>query len=358
MPGYLVLGDPGIDHRGSELKHGVVQLGYRFGSMLGAQLALGAHGSDPVHVESAWLQGGGSWEGARWTLGAGRQGPTLGPVISRAGHLDRFGLTPLAKDATLNGDWIEDGSELGLRRRDGSVEWRFDAGVWRGRKFPGASGSAAFPSLHVGANWEASVGELSADAFAAQLRPEGRGSRVANAPGGHTHSAPVCDDSLRDVVCFDGRSRVAGLSAQWQGSSWPIILSGAMLWRHETGTLQSRDGLGDYEGRTRGDWLDGVWRVAPKLDLGIRRETLQARQSLAGSGASLVASNAGLGAYAPLRRLTTMLGFAVMPWADLRVEWGRETSGSLASDFAALRLVVHWEHRFEDAAPRSSLLHH
>ena len=76
LPGYLMLGDAGVDHRGFELEHGSVGLGYRLNSTWGAELALGAHGSDPIHVEAAWLQAKGRSDATDWTLGAGRQSPS------------------------------------------------------------------------------------------------------------------------------------------------------------------------------------------------------------------------------------------------------------------------------------------
>lgn len=351
LPGYLLLGDPGVDPRDSRLEHGVAQLGYRFSPAWGAQLALGAHGSDPVHIESAWLQGRGKLSTSDWALGAGRQSPSLGSTLDRAGHIDRFGLIPLAKQAVLSGDWIEDGAEFGIKQQNGDLGWRVDAGVWSGRKFPGASGSPAIPSLHLGTNWETSIGEISADAFAAQLRPTGRGSRLANAPGGHTHVAPVCNESLQEVVCFDGRSRVAGLSAQWESRDWPITLTGAVMWRTEDGSLQSRNGIGQYMGRTRGEWVEGVLRPVPQWELGLRLERLAATQTLVGPGAALVAAEAGFAAYAPQRRYTAMAGYLAKPWADVRLEWGRELAGQQAVNFVALRLVLQWEREFASTQP-------
>jgi hypothetical protein len=340
LPGYLLLGDPGIDHRGLALEHAVLSLGYRWPALLNAQLALGAHDRDPVHVETAWLQASQTLGSVDWTLGTGRQSPALGSVMGRAGHIDRFGSMPLAKTAVLGGDWIEDGASLGLVQQSGGLRWRLDLGLWSGRRFPGAPGSSAFASLYAAVDATSEIGRWQLDAFTAQPRPRGRGNRIANAPGGHTHSAPVCDDNLREVVCFTGHSRVAGLSLKWDAPSWPLTLSGATLWRRETGSLQSRNGLADNTSTTRGAWLEGVWRPAPRWELGLRQEALSATQKLLGPGANLVAAEAGLGAYTPQRRHTAMLGYALQPWADLRVEWGRERGAQLAQNFVALRWVV------------------
>ena len=356
LVGYLLLGDAGVDHRGSQLEHGVAQFGYRFNPWLGAQLAVGAHGSDPVHIESALLQGRGRLGATEWTLNAGRQSPTLGATFDRAGHLDRFGLMPLAKQAVLNGDWIEDGAEFSLQQQAGDVGWRVDAAAWSGRKFPGAPGTAVFPSLHVGVNWDGfigqnAIGEITLDAFAARLKPQGRGSRLSNALGGHSHATPVCDERLQEVVCFDGRSRVSGLSVQWASTDESITLTGALMWRQEEGSLQSRNGIGDYRGRTHGGWQEGLWRVAPQWELGARHERLIADQSLIGPGARELSAEARIGDYAPQRRITAMLGYLARPWADLRFEWGREKAGTQGMNFVALRLTMQWDGTFSTAAP-------
>lgn len=343
LPGYLMLGDAGVDHRGFALEHGSVSLGYRLTPTWGAELALGAHGSDPIHVEAVWLQAKGLYGGADWRFGAGRQSPSLGAVMGQAGHLDRFSLMPLAKQAVSNGDWIEDGLELGLKHPIGDADGSLDIGLWSGRLFPGAVPGAAAPSLHAGLTWDSDeAGDLSLDAFAAQLRPAGRGSRASSLSGGHSHSPPSCDASLTQVVCFDGRSRIAGLSVQWQAPSWPLTLTGAVMWRKERGTLQSRDGEGQYSARNRGDWMQASWRFGVPWELGLRHERLMAVQSLTGAGASLVANEAGLGSYAPLRRSAAMLGWNINSWSDLRLEAGRETAGPQAARFVALRLLLRW----------------
>lgn len=321
----------------------MAQLGYRFNNHLGAVVALGAHGSDPPHWESAWLEGRGQFGATEWTWGAGRQAPSLGPVMTRAGHLDRFGLMPLAKQVVMNGDWIEDGTELGLRRPWAGATWTLNLGVWRGSTFPGSSDGPVAPSLHTGVQFDGMAGEWSVDAFAAQAEPTGRGSRITSSNGTHSHTAPMCDPSLNQIVCFDGRSRLSGLSAEWAGSDWPLTLAGAVMWRTEEGSLESRNGWGRYTGRNRGDWVQGIWHWASAWDLGIRHERLSAKHTLVGPGASLVANEAGLARYAPQRRTTLMFGHRLTPWAEVRVEGGRETAGAQSARFMALRWVLQWD---------------
>ena len=349
LPGYLLLGDPGVDHRGTELEHGVAQLGYRFTREFGVELAVGAHGSDPAHIEAAWLQGRGTADAVDWTLGAGRRTPSQGPVMTYAGHLDQFGLMPLAKQAVTNGDWIANGSELGLKGHADAVDWTADLGVWSGSTFPGSTGSPAAPAMHLGAGGDVAGGDLTADGFVALFRPSGRGSRISSTTGGHTHTAPTCDASLNQVVCFDGHSRIGGVSVQWQGRDWPLALSGAVMWRQEDGSLESRNGLGQYSSRIHGDWLQGIWRWAPQWKVGARVERLSATQSLIGPGALLLASEAGLDGYSPQRRATAMLGFNHDSWLGVHLEGGREVAGQKTVRFVALRLLLWWDHGF--AAP-------
>lgn len=347
LPGYLMLGDPGIDHRGTELEHGAAQLGYRFTRELGVELAVGAHGSDPIHVEAAWLQGRGTVDAVAWTLGVGRRNPSQGVLMTHAGHLDRFGLMPLAKQAVTNGDWIEDGAELGLAGHVDAVDWTLDLGVWAARTFPGSPGSPPAPALHLGAGGNMAGGDWTVDGFLAQFRPSERGSRISSATGGHTHTAPSCQENLNQVVCFSGRSHVGGLSVQWQGRDLPVALAGAVMWRQEDGNLESRNGLGQYTGRTRGDWVQGIWRWASQWELGGRLERLSATQTLIGAGASLLASEAGLDGYSPQRRATAMLGYTFGPWLGVHLEGGREAAGQQTARFVALRVLLQWEHGFE-----------
>jgi hypothetical protein len=349
LPGYLRLGDSGEDRRGSNLEHAVLGLAYRLTPVLDAQLALGAHGADPAHVETAWLQAqvdSGDGPALKTSLGVGRKGPSLGGVIGPAGHFDRFGAMPLAKAAVLNGDGIDDGAELGFAQVRGELRWQGHLGVWSSQTFPGSADSAAFPSLHTGVQWLGAVHGFSADAFTAQLKPQGRGSRLANAPGGHTHTAPVCNANLQDVVCFDGRSRITGLSAQWVlKAARPLTIELATLSRDEDGTLQSRNGVGQYAAQTRGDWLQAVWAFAPQWQTGWRAERLQAQHTLTGPGALLVAAEAGLNAYAPQRRLSALISHAARPWLQLSIEAGRESASQQSARFVALRLVMHWQTR-------------
>jgi hypothetical protein len=355
LPGYLLQGDPGVDLRGTQLEHGVLQAGYRLSDNWGAQLAVGAHGTDPWHIETAGLQARSTAAATQWTVNLGRISPALGSVITRAGHLDRFGLMPLARQAMTDGDWTQDGAELGLKRPLWGVDSTVHVGVWAGQRFPGSSASQPrpFPSLHLGAQWDGAWGGWALDGFVAQLHPTGRASRITSSNGAHTHVAPVCDASLNGVVCFDGHSRLSGLSAQWSGPDIPVTLKAAMLWRSEQGTLQSVNGLAQYDARNRGDWLEAIWRIHAQWETALRLERLHAQHTLvgSGSGAGLLASESGFGNYKALQRTTAMLGYKLNPLVGLSLEAGRESTQTQAVHFFAARLIVNWDRTFTSANP-------
>lgn len=341
LAGYLLQGDAGPALRGTQLEHGTVGLAARLDGTWGAQLMLGKHGSDPAHVEAAWLQARHDTDDATWLLSAGRQQPAMGAVLGGAGHLDQFGLVPLAARMALNNQWIDDGLQLGWRRDAGRSTWHVDAGLWRGKVFPGAAHGGVVPSLHAG--W--THGPWTVDAVAARFEPQGRGSAIGGTAG-HSHSAPVCDAALSQVVCFSGRSQLAAASWRWSGldaeQPWPVTLTAAGWLRHETGVIESSNGLADYRGNNRGGWLEALWHVRPRWELGWRGERLSASHRLNGPGASLLASETQLNAYTPSNRHTLMLGYSPADWADVRVEAGRESVGGTRVSFASVRLVFNY----------------
>lgn len=85
-----------------------------------------------------------------------------------------------------------------------------------------------------------------------------------------------------------------------------------------------------------------LWHVRPQWELGWRGERLSASHRLNGPGASLLASETQLNAYAPSSRHTLMLGYSPADWADIRLEAGRESVAGTRVSFAALRLVLKY----------------
>lgn len=353
LRGFLLQGDAGQDRRGGHLEHATATASVRATAQLGASLSLGKHGSDPAHVEAAWVQwrqdladtaqGDARW----WQVTAGRQRPVLGRAMGQAGHFDRFGLMPLAKQATLNGDWIDDGLELGWRQEGATGRWRADLGLWRGQVFPGGQGASPVPSLHLG--WE--HGPWSVDGWAVRFTPTERGSLVQGL-NGHSHNAPDCAPPLKNRVCFAGTSTVAGASLIWDGERsaqhLPWTLTATAWQRQESGRLESPNGLAHYHGRTQGGWLQAVWHLHPDWEAGLRLERVWSRQNLQGPGARLLAAETGVSTYQPAQRIGTLLAWKPLPWARVGLELGQEQgvdarspTGAVArTPYAMLRVVL------------------
>lgn len=336
LQGYLVRGDAGVDRRASALEHAVVEAGWRVDSQWSAYAAVGQHDSDPAHAEAAWL---------RYELDApenetrmvqlGRMSPQLGPVMTQAGHMDRFAIMPLARRVAVDGVWIDDGVQFGGQREFGDWRGYADIGLWRGQAFPGAEGSSPAPSLHLGAE----RGDWRGDLFAVALQPDGRGALVQSDTGGHTHNAPDCGTLQKGVLCFSGRSQVVGSSLQWQSHDWPVTLQGAYWLRHDDGTLRSVNGRADHSATYQGGWLQALWRLRPAWELGMRSERIKADLSIDGAGATLLAQEAGLTGSTPIRRDTVLLSWQAHRRVTVSTEVGREARGGQGVSFAVLRAV-------------------
>lgn len=340
LEGYLLKGDAGMDPDGTQLEHGALGLAARLNDTWGARLVIGKHGSEAAETEEAWVQARHDADnGDVWRLNAGRQRPAMGAVLSGAGHFDRFGLMPLAQRMAVDHDWVDDGLQLSWRREDGSA-WSVDMGLWRGQNFPGSAQGSTAPSLHLG--W--GRGPWQADALWAGFKPEGRGA-TASTTVGHSHGAPVCDASFTEVICFNGDSTLAASSLRWSGQAAqravPITLTAAGWLRQDSGTLESANGLADYQGRNRGGWLEAIWHIRPDWELGWRGERLRASHDLHGAGATLLANEARFQRYQPARRQALMLGWRINHWAALRLEAGNENIAGVRARYTALRLLLN-----------------
>jgi hypothetical protein len=343
MTGYLLRGDAGVDRRASNLEHGVLEAGWRLNSQWSAYAAAGKHDSDPVHTEAAWVRYESSPGDAQgYTLQAGRMRPQMGPVMTQAGHLDKFTLMPLARRVALDGDWMDDGLQLSARREWGEWTGLADAGLWRGQKFAESASGSVAPSLHLGLE----RGDWRGDVFAVAFSPDGRGALAQSSNGAHTHNAPECSTLKTSVLCFAGRTNVVGSSMQWQSHEWPVTVQSAAWLRQDDGTLRSVNGQAQHQASYTGGWLQAVWQVRPHWELGLRSERIQTRLSLDGSGASLLVQEAALLGSAPLSRNTAMLAWQWSPQAELSVESGREQQGGTQVNFTALRLVCRTDVRW------------
>lgn len=336
LQGYLVHGDAGIDRRASTLEHAVVEAGWRIDSQWSAYAAAGQHDRDPAHTEAAWLRYEfDAPEDQTRTVQLGRMRPQMGPVMTQAGHMDRFALMPLARRVALDGDWIDDGVQFSARQA--WDEWTGDAdlGLWRGRTFPGTANSSPAPSLHLGIE----RGDWRGDLFASFLQAEGRGALAQSTTGGHTHNAPDCSTLKAGVLCFGGSSQVAGASLQWQSHDWPVTLQGSYWLRQDDGTLRSVNGQAEHSATYGGGWLQALWQPRADWELGMRTERISADLSLKGAGATLLAQEAGLSGSAPLRRDTVLLSWQPHRSVTVSAEAGQETQGGQRVNFTVLRAV-------------------
>jgi hypothetical protein len=333
--GVLGMGSTWRDRRGLRLEHATLDAGFRPHQNVGAALALGLHDGDPVHVEAAWVEVRGAADAPGLALGAGRQRIPLGPAMEQAGHFERFALHPLIKRAAFEGDWVDDGAQLSWRPAQATFLRAVDLGVWRGRAFPGGGQSRAVPALHLAFG----LADTTLDVFAARLRPSGRGTTVSDESAGHSHTAPDCGTSLSGVVCFDGRVRLLGGSLRWAPDHGPLSLTAALLSREERGSLYSGSGDTQYRGRTRGGWLDAVWRVAPRWETALRVERLEGVHDVQGPGAALVAQEAGLLPNRAGKRLAWATSFLADTAWKFNAELGTEQRLSGNHHYVLLRAV-------------------
>ena len=343
MRGYLLRGDDGVDPRDSALDNASVGLSWRMNDTWGARWVISRHDSDPAQTEAAWLQT--RWDrdnGQVWRVQVGRMRPTGGPVLDGMGGASRFALAPLAERVALDHPDPQDGVQLSWRGEEASGwNWSADAGLWRGRAFPGDAQEALMPSVHLGVE----RGAWALHGLAMAYRPEGRGARITG-QSGHSHAAPVCDERLTEVVCFDGKSPVLAASLSWQGQGsslrWPLTLTAAGWLRQDEGVLRSANGQAQYKGTHQGVWWQADWQAHENWVLSWRQERADVQHTLQGAGAQLLASEAQFVNRAGVSRQALTLGYRMADWSRLQLEWGRERQGAASAPYVALRWLLDW----------------
>lgn len=343
MRGYLLRGDDGVDPRDSALDNASVGLSWRMNDTWGARWVISRHDSDPAQTEAAWLQT--RWDrdnGQVWRVQVGRMRPTGGPVLDGMGGASRFALAPLAERVALDHPDPQDGVQLSWRDEEASGwTWSADAGLWRGRAFPGDAQEALMPSVHLGVE----RGAWALHGLAMAYRPEGRGARITG-QSRHSHAAPVCDERLTEVVCFDGKSPVLAASLSWQGQGsslrWPLTLTAAGWLRQDEGVLRSANGQAQYKGTHQGVWWQADWQAHENWVLSWRQERADVQHTLQGAGAQLLASEAQFVNRAGVSRQALTLGYRMADWSRLQLEWGRERQGAASAPYVALRWMLDW----------------
>ena len=332
-PGLPGSGQTAADRSGPGLEHATLEAALAFGQRHGAVLAIGKHGSDRVHTEAARLD-------SRWQIGLdrlsvqlGRDRVPMGPVLTGAGHFDRYALAPLAKRLVLNDDWISDGLNLRWERGVAEGLQSIDAGLWRARTWPGGLDGRLAPAVHLGGSW----GDWNLSGFAASLAPRARGTPSAAADVPHTHGQPDCRRSLAAVACFDGQTRLLGGSLMWDGHDSGWIVTAAGLLQRDRGTLAAQLGVTDYRGTTRAGWLDVQRLLGQGWIVGLRAERASATHRLVGPGATLVSADAGLDGNHPITRLASALTWEPGGGWLLGLEAGTERSALPTNRWIGLR---------------------
>jgi hypothetical protein len=336
-PGVLTTGIAPPDQRGGvRLEHATIAAAARFDERFGASLAVGLHDRDGAHLEAATLIG-------RHALGeevlearVGRDLVRLGDAIDRAGHYDRFSQTPLAKRGVLDDRWIDDGVVLAWRgyRERGLRD--IEAGLWRGRSFPGAAAGPAVPSLRVRLGWE----HFDLQLAGVHLQPQARGAAAQSAgASGHSHGPLDCRESLQQRVCFDGTVEVLAASLQWLPDDLPWSVTLAGLSRRERGTMYSTSGSAAQRTRLDGAWLDLVWRPTGYWTLAMRLERLVPDTRLEGTGTAALASEGGLAGGGPVSRATFAVLREVGESLQLSIEAGHERFEAGQVSFIGVRAV-------------------
>lgn len=304
------------------LEHATLGAALRLDARYGAQWVVGQHDRDKPHTESALLQ-------ARWALGAdilalnlGRDTVRMGATLDGAGHFDRFSQAPLAKRGVLDDQWIDDGLTLRWQRDVERGLRTLEAGLWRGRSFPGAAAGALVPTLRAHGGWD----HWDLQLFASHLEPEARGSAMQSIGAeGHSHGSLDCRAGLAQRVCFDGRSELLGASLRWENDDGALSASLAGLLRHERGALYSLSSTADYRTTAGGWWADFTWSPWQHWILAARAEHLVPRNRLNGAGSTQLAREAGLLAGQPADRFSVAI-LRQLGWgAQLALEAGSES---------------------------------
>lgn len=336
-PGVLTTGTAVPDQRGAvRLEHGTLDAAVRPTGWFGAHVALGWHDRDGSHVEAAQVRLLQRRAASEFELAIGRGTVPMGEVVDGAGHFDRFSQVPLAKQAAFDGPWQDDGLSLAWRRPGADGLRGVQAGLWRGRSFPGGPGGRVAPSLRLHGGW----GHLDVNLAAVRLHPQGRGAALTQAGSvGHAHGSLDCRVSLQQRVCFDGTSDILGASARWETEDAGWQFAAGALSRRERGALYTNAANTGYSGRLAGGWVDAVWQAAGRWTLAARLERLSPRHTLEGVGATTLARDAGLAGAATVERATVAGLYALPGGPQLALEAGTEHRADGRQRHVALRLL-------------------
>lgn len=338
VSGVLGTGEMPHDGQGWRLEHGALNAGVRVNDWLGAHVGVGWHDHDEMHWESAWLQVEPHWQGQDLTIGIGRNNVPIGAVWQQAGHLDRFMLMPLVKQAFLGGDWIANGGQISWRGAIGHWESGISLSGWQQTEYPLGEEGETFPILQLETrndHWQISL-------FASRLTSTQRQSSALRTSAGHSHDSSSCAPIKNNVVCYAGDTDLLGGSLVWQ-SPWPALsLRAAGAWRQESGILRSTTSEAAYESRSWGGWFEPRWQFTPQWEIAARYEWLHGDNELRGFSATLLSQQALLSPNDGGERFSLMLGWRPHRSTLIALEAGQEQSNTRDNRYLAIRASWQW----------------
>ncbi len=346
LSGFLLTGVAPEDRDGLGLEHATLGASLLTEGGVSATFAVGFHDDGEHHVERAWLgyQAQGQYGTAATpghAFGVGRRPVPLGDMMGGDGHVEAFGLDPIAKRVAFDGDWIADGANLRINGSSGRLDWQLDAGWWRSDSFPAGSEKAGGPVIHLGLSLPASQ----ADVFVARADVRERGAFIDRGVSGHTHGSPSCSGSGLQVLCFEGAATLFGASAAHRFDDLPLALSAAAIVRREHGDLSGTNGSTRYRATVTGGWLDAAWFVSADDTLTLRLEHAQAKNSVRGSGASAIARDAGLLPALDASRASVSWVRQLNRWTWVAAELGKERASGDDIGYGLIRLGFNGLHR-------------
>ncbi|MGQ5525440.1 hypothetical protein ACUHMQ_19550 [Chitinimonas sp. PSY-7] len=242
---------------------------------------------------------------------------------------------PALLDTSLIGHdhWHDDGAKLTVQQG----AWQGTLGAYRGRGYPGAKSVDTIGLGLIGMQWRQSPWTVQADiGYLPKLQ---RVTKSDNHVGhSHSHSSGCGKDS----DCLRGHGWLGLISARWQqGAIYGLAEAGK---RREDGEIAGQLGVAQYQGDTSSLALEAGWHWTDTITLATRYEQLALRHQLKGTGASILASNAGIAnsKYRP-RRNGLRLDWQATPANTLAIEAWQDRTENGHNNL----LLTQWRYTFD-----------
>lgn len=217
----------------------------------------------------------------------GRQNVALGRQNLAHSHSWIMGVEPLVMRASVADGWRDDGLAINWHHENG---WYAGAGVYKGENFP-SNKALGLNAVSTRLGWQQDDNYI--EGSVAHFKVSGRATAQKTALT-HSHSQASCEQATANIVCFEGKSQVAVLAAQWRLPHYKTTLNGEAWLKQEQGNLLSSTGQVDYTGLITGGWLMADYQFSPQLHSYLRVENLQGSHDLVGTNAALIANEAGI----------------------------------------------------------------